>query len=159
MRYFTIPCLLSGLILSCTGPTKVEEATLSLREDSLKVLSLGRTAEWAINHNSMDTVIADYLQTQDAFFVINGYRMDGFDKINEAFQKDRKGLKIHLTDDKVIIHPNSAIHLASFDQIVITPEGDTIPSKGVWTSFYQKINGTWKLLGVHESLHKAESAQ
>ena len=151
------------LILSASGCkfTK-EEARADWTRQQLSsekeiLLQKGRLAEWAINNNKIDTLLADFWRSDSTFFLLNGRKTEGFENICRVFEREQQGTKIHIKDDKVImLSPVSGIHMAAFDQIIVAPSLDTMHYEGVWTAHFKKIEEDWKWIGVNESYRSIE---
>ena len=128
---------------------------LGMEEEIL--LQKGRLAEWAINNNNIDTLLADFWHSDSTFYLLNGRKTEGYENIYLALQREQQGTKIRIKDDRVImLSPVSGIHLASFDQIIIAPSLDTMHYEGVWTAHFKKIEEDWKWIGVNESYRSIE---
>ena len=113
----------------------------------------GQLVEWAINHNRLDSLMKDFWQSDSAYFMANGRMLKGYEAIYKSFQRDRSGLSIKLTEAQaVLLSPDIGIHLAKFDQTNTDSIGKEKHFKGVWSAHYKKIDGKWKVIGVHESL-------
>jgi hypothetical protein len=158
MRIFSL-ILFSYMLMylfSCT-PSDPES---DVQEKARTVLMKGRLVEWAFNNNRMDTVLNDFWQSDTATFILNGRKIDGYEKIMERFSRaenSRNRTKIDIIEDKVVmLSPTSAVHIAAFEQTVADSINQVSHFKGAWTTLYRHLEGDWVVISVHESFYPSD---
>jgi hypothetical protein len=154
MNYIFLFALLVAGLASCLGPIKTENDNIRNQ-----ILSNGKSIVWALNEGNVDTLMSQYWQSDSAFFMINGRKIQGYDQIENRLTeslKYRKKLELDaLIEDVLILSPTSAVHVIEFHQIITDLTDSTSTYRGAWTTVYQKINEDWKAVFVHESYYPA----
>ena len=151
----TLTFLIILSLFYCSSRKNTETAEYKMDQD--RILKKGRLVEWAFNNNRMDTVLSDFWNSDSAAFIVNGHKIEGYKNILARFEQRRESknhMKIHLINDKVIMLTlASAIHMASFDQIVEDSLNRKKHFKGTWTTVYHFMDNHWTVINLHESFY------
>ena len=147
--------LLFGIILyicSCTDKKKTSCDKVTIEQE---ILQLGKSVVWALNEANTDTLIRDFWQSDSALFLIDGFRVQGYERIRSLLKgipNRRKKLVLDVDDEMVLVlTENMAIHVVEFNQKVTHMNDSISTDKGIWSTVYKKMQDDWKIIMVHES--------
>lgn len=120
-----------------------------------EILQEAQDVVWGLNNNHADTLMAQFWQSDSAMFMIDGRRIQGYEQIGQGLRgamSQRKSMDLSLTaEDVMVLSPESAIHIADFEQTVTNMEDSTTSASGTWAAVYKKVDGEWEVVLVHES--------
>ncbi len=120
-----------------------------------QILDLGRSVVWGLNETNTDTLIRDFWKSDSAMFLIDGMKIEGFNNIQSALEgipDRRKKLDLDVHNEKVLVlSGNMAIHVVEFHEKVTHMNDSISTGQGIWSTFYKKMQGDWKIIMVHES--------
>ncbi len=140
------------VIFSCTETKKN-----SYNEDDVKqeILELGASVVLALNEGDTETLIRDFWKSDSALFIIDGNKIEGYEKISSVMKgipNRRKDLVLNVDKEQVIVlSKNMALHVVEFHEKVTHMDGSISKGQGVWSTLYKKIRDDWKIIMVHES--------
>ncbi len=116
---------------------------------------MGESVVRALNEADTETLVRDYWKSDSALFLIDGNKIEGYDKIRSAMEdipNRRKNLVLEVDNERVIIlSDNTALHVVQFHEQVTHLDDSISKGKGVWSTVYKKIKDDWKIIMVHES--------
>ena len=155
MKNTILLALLIFGLFSCQEQPKTK--TDNIRDE---ILQKGRSIVWALNEGNVDSLMNQYWQSDSALFMINGRQIKGYDQIKGRLIesiKYRNKMELEAQTEDVLIHsPTSATHLVQFTQAITDLNDSVSYSQGLWTAVYQKMDGEWKTVFVHESYYPTD---
>lgn len=147
--------LVTAFLLVGCGQPEPSEKKINKEEIETNIKDLGGDVVWALNEANMDTLIKDFWQSEDALFMIDGMTIKGYSNIENVIRslpQRRKNLELNVDNEEVIIYSKDlAVHIVQFNETVTLNNDSTYSDTGVWSSLFQKIDGEWKTIMVHES--------
>lgn len=155
MKSAILVTILLLLVSSCK--TEEESPLLSSGEVQKQILDKGREVVWGLNNKNSDTLMAQFWESDEALFIINGRMIKGYDNIAKGLEGSmaaRKLFQLSITDEFVkVFTPVSAMHVAEFEQEVTDEKDSTFIERGTWSAFYRRLDEQWKVVLVHESYY------
>ena len=147
--------LLLGLLTASViwGQTDNQAIEEQIRAQGLKIVE-------ALNKPDLQFLVGDFHQSDESVFIINGYKMVGYEAIKNAIlgiPNRRKSIEVTVKSDKVmVLGPESAMHIVDFAQVETALDDSVSTAEGTWTSVYRKFDDEWKVVLVHESYFPTE---
>ena len=87
--------------------------------------------------------------------MIDGIKVQGYENIRgvmEQIPNRRKDLELELVDEQVyVLSHNTAVHVVEFREKVTHMDDSVSEGEGLWNTIYNKMEGEWKIVMVHES--------
>ena len=115
----------------------------------------GKMIVKALNKADTAALLKDFVKTDQAFFVMNGRGSYGYDAVQAGLKTGvgaRKSIKVTVKDESItILDHNTAVQIVHFQDVTTGLDDSKTAHEGIWTAFYQKIDGELKVVGVHES--------
>lgn len=150
--------LLSGAFLFILSCTEVSDNPYDKEKIKQEIQNLGEDVVWALNEANTDTLIRDFRKSDSTLFLIDGFKIQGYDNIRsslEGIPERRKNLDLDVDDEQVLVlSEDMAIHVVEFHEEVTYMNDSISRGQGIWSTFYRKMNDEWKIIMVHESHRK-----
>lgn len=137
---------------SCEEERKDSYDTVKIKQE---ILDKGASVVWGLNEANADTLVKDFWKSDSTMFLIDGMKIKGYEKISAGLSgmlTQRKKMDLEVDNEEVVIvSEDMAIHVVEFSQEVTQLNDSIISGQGIWSTFYKKMQGDWKIVMVHES--------
>ena len=147
-----LPTLLLGVFITSTAVAQDHNAFKQ------EVHEHGKLIVEALNNADADFLLGAFVQTEDAFFVLNGRGAMGYEAVAGGLSagiSSRKAIEITVKDETItVLDNNCAVQIVHFSDVTTAHDNSKTTHEGLWTAFYQKVDGELKVVGVHESYNE-----
>ena len=152
MRY---SIYLLGLLLVCSACRGVDHTDINTDAIEQEILSMGNDVVQALNEANIDDLVRDFWQSDSTLFMIDGVKVQGYENIlgvMEQIPNRRKDIDLKVVDEQVyVLSNNAAVHVVEFREEVTHVDDSMSEGEGLWNTVYNKMEGEWKIVMVHES--------
>ncbi|MDZ7693620.1 MAG: DUF3225 domain-containing protein [Balneolaceae bacterium] len=146
---------LLGLFLVCSACREADHTDINTDAIEQEILSMGNDVVQALNEANIDDLVRDFWQSDYTLFMIDGVKVQGYENILGVMQQipnRRKDLDLEVVDEQVyVLSNNTAVHVVEFREEVTHLDDSISEGEGLWNTVYNKMEGEWKIVMVHES--------